>query len=36
MELGGLCAARLGADWVFVSSVEDSQMMLLVAVWEST
>ena len=36
MELGGLCAARLGADWVFVSAVEDSQLMLLVAVWEST
>jgi hypothetical protein len=34
MELGGLCTARLGADWLFVSSVEDSQLILLVAVWE--
>ena len=35
MEMGGLCAARLGADWVFVSAV-DGQLMLLVVVWEST
>lgn len=34
MELGGLCVARLGGDWLFISSVEESQLILLVAVWE--
>lgn len=34
MELGGLTSARLGADWLFVSSVEGSNLVLFAAVWE--
>ena len=34
MELGLLSTARLGADWLFVSEVEEGDLTLFVSVWE--
>ena len=34
VELGFVCTARLNADWLFFSVVNDADLTLFVAVWE--